>query len=96
VTACARCAAALGDALRAEQRPAPPVSVPQLERLTRAVLAEQAGRLSLPGWIAVAAVLVVTCGAGFLLGARTVTGVAAVESAAADLPFDLSPLVAAP
>jgi hypothetical protein len=92
---CGRCLAALGDALRVESAPLPSVPQGRLARLADTVIAAQGARLSLPGWIAVAATLAVASSAGFLLGARTMRDVAAV-SRAADLPFDLSPLVSAP
>jgi hypothetical protein len=96
VAGCARCVAALGDALRIEQAPLSTVSARHVEDLTRAVLAERSPRLRLPGRLAVAAALLVTCGAGFLLGARMITDVTALERHVDDLPFDLTPMVSAP
>jgi hypothetical protein len=96
VAGCARCLAALGDALRIEQAPLSTVSARHVEELTRAVLAERLPPLRLPGRLAVAAALLVSCGAGFLLGASMIRDRAALERNVDDLPFDLTPIVSAP
>ena len=96
LAACPRCQAAVGDALSIEQAPVVALSTAALGRITQAVEAEAAPPMRRPAWAALAAALVLACGAGFWLGARTMTTAAAVERAANALPFDLSPLVSTP
>jgi anti-sigma factor RsiW len=94
--ACARCTSAVAEALRIEQVPVPVVREHEIARLARAVRAEVGRPWRAPEWIAVAAALVLACAGGFLLGARTMSGVAALGRAGGDALFELSALVSGP
>jgi anti-sigma factor RsiW len=93
---CPHCVRALADVRLIERAPIAPVSPAWTARLARAVTREQSPPLTLPGWLAVAAMVALTCGAGFLLGARAMGEVAALGNAAGELPLDLSPVVNVP
>jgi anti-sigma factor RsiW len=93
---CPRCVRALAAVRLIERTPTAPVSPARTAQLVRAVIREQSPPLTLPGRLAVAAMVALACGAGFLLGARAMADVAALGSASVEPPLDLSPVVSVP
>jgi anti-sigma factor RsiW len=89
---CSRCLAAIDEARAAEQARFEPLTREGIDRLTRAIVAEQRGGRRVLHWLPVAAAVVFTCGVGFWLGARTATQAAAVRSGISASPFGLESL----